>query len=253
LSTKVYVINLDRHPDRLAHMREQLRGIRFERIAAVDGNESPKTVEGLSRFELACLASHRSVWRLFLNGPDQHACVLEDDLHLWPGFAALVNNEGWIPTDAHSVKLDTYFQKVKLGKRQAALADRQVARLYTRHQSSAAYLLTRSGAERYLELTEPPTLPADYSLFPKNPRLLGLVIYQLAPAVAIQDHLHRAENGGQTFATAMGGGGAAQTGRSPLGKLWREGARLAGQAGAVRESIYLKAALRAETTIVGVG
>ena len=38
---KVYVINLDRHPERLAHMREQLSDVGFERVAAVDGASEP--------------------------------------------------------------------------------------------------------------------------------------------------------------------------------------------------------------------
>ncbi len=255
LSAKVYLINLDRHPDRFAHMREQLEGTAFERIAAVDGTKIPATTKGLSRFERACLASHQNAWRLFLNGPDEHVCFLEDDLHLCPDFAALVQDDGWIPSDAHSVKLDTYFQKVKLGDRRAALGSRQVARLYTRHESSAAYVLTRAGAKRYLELTQNPTLPTDYSLFPKNPRRLGLRVYQLTPAVAIQDHLRRAEEGGQTFATAMaGGGGTAQARRpSTANKLWREGARLFAQAADLKEAIILGTLMKLETTTVGVG
>ena len=186
---KVYVINLDRHPDRLAHMRRQLGDVDFVRVVAVDGTQSPETTTGLTRFELSCLESHRRAWRLFLSGPDAHACFLEDDVHLRPDFASLVHEEAWIPIDAHSVKFDTYLQRVKLGERRTAYGDRQVAPLYTRHESSAAYVLSRAGAERYLELTQRPTLPADYSLFPKKPRRFGLRIYQLAPAVAIQDHL----------------------------------------------------------------
>ena len=96
------------------------------------------------------------------------------------------------------MKLDTYLQKVKLGERRAAIGARQVARLYTRHESSAAYVLSRAGAERYLALTASPTLPADYALFPKTARRLGLRIYQLTPAVAIQDHLRTAAEGGRT-------------------------------------------------------
>ncbi len=189
-----------------------------------------------------------------MNGPAEHACFLEDDIHLWPDFAALVQSESWIPADAHSVKLDTYLQKVKLGERRTAFGDRQVARLYTRHESSAAYALSRAGAERYLELTARPSLPADYSLFPKNPRRLGLRIYQLAPAVAIQDHLLRAEDGGQTFATAMTGGRSAQARHLlAVGKIWREGAQLVDHAAEAREAIYLRAFLKPETTTIGVG
>jgi glycosyl transferase, family 25 len=251
---KVYVINLDRHPDRLAHMREQLGDIGFERVDAVDGTKNPETAKGLTRFELACIESHRAAWRLFLGGSDAHACFLEDDVHLWPDYPTLFQSEAWIPSDAHSVKLDTYLQKVKLGERRAAFGVRQVARLYTRHESSAAYALSRAGAERYLKLTARPSLPADYSLFPKNPRRLGLRIYQLTPAVAIQDHLLRAEDGAQIFATTMSGGGSTRARRLPaLGRLWREGSRLVEKAAEVREAIYLRAFLRLETTTIGVG
>ena len=84
---KIYLINLDRHPERLAHMRKQLNGVAFERISAVDGSKDPPTTKGLSRFELACLESHKLAWRQFLNGPEDCACFLEDDLHIWPGLA----------------------------------------------------------------------------------------------------------------------------------------------------------------------
>jgi glycosyl transferase, family 25 len=252
---KTYLINLDRHRDRLAHMRNQLNGVAFERISALDGSNDPPTAKGLTRFELACLGSHRIAWRQFLAGPEAHACFLEDDLHIWPGFAALVGGEAWIPADAHSVKLDTYLQEVELGDKRAAIGGRELARLYSRHQSSAAYILTRNGAARYLELTASASLPADYSLFPNHPRRLGLRIYQLIPAIAIQDHLLQPDQGGQTFATAMAGADGGPTPRraSTLRKLGREAGRLAGQAAGLIEWTYQKAILRLETTTVGVG
>ncbi len=252
---KVYLINLDRHPDRLAHMRNQLNGIAFVRIAALDGSSRPPTAKGLTRFELACLESHKVAWRQFLAGPEAHACFLEDDLHIWPGFAALIGGAAWIPADAHSIKLDTYLQAVELGDKRASIGGRELARLYSRHQSSAAYILSREGAARYLELTASASLPADYSLFPNHPRRAGLRIYQLIPAIAIQDHLLLPDQGGQTFATGMAGpdGAAAPRGASTLGKLGRETGRLAGQFGNLIEWSYQKAVLRLQTTTVRVG
>jgi glycosyl transferase, family 25 len=252
---KIYLINLDRNPERLAHMRKQLGGVAFERISAVDGSNDPPTTKGLSRFELACLESHKLAWRQFLNGPEGNACFLEDDLHLWPSFAALTESGSWIPSDAHSVKLDTYLQKVELGEKRAAVGNRQIARLYSRHQSSAAYILTREGAARYLELTASASAPADYALFPNHPRRLGLRIYQLCPAIAIQDHLLEPNQGAHAFTTAMAAADESARLRrsSTLEKLGRESVRLAGQVAGRMEWAYQKAFLRVETTTVGVG
>jgi glycosyl transferase, family 25 len=247
---KIYLINLDRHPERLAHMRKQLDGVAFERISAVDGSTRPATMQGLTRYELACLESHRTAWRKFLASAESLACFLEDDLHVQPGFAALLNEAKWAPKDAHSVKLDTYFQKVRLGERLSVSGGREIARLYSRHESAAAYILSRDGATRYLELTESWRQPADYAVFPNSPRRLGLNIYQLVPAIAIQDHLLK---DGKRFATAMTKtDGTAAAGRSSLvGKLARESARLASQFSNLGEWAYQKAILQVETTTVG--
>jgi glycosyl transferase, family 25 len=247
---KIYLINLDRHPDRLAHMRKQLDGVAFERVSAVDGSRRPPTTKGLTRFELACLESHRTAWRKFLASADSLACFLEDDLHVQPGFAALLSGTKWPPKDAHAVKLDTYFQKVRLGERLSASGGREIARLYSRHESAAAYILSRDGAKRYLELTESARQPADYAVFPNSPRRLGLSIYQLVPAIAIQDHLLK---NGKSFATAMTetDGRAAARRSSLVGKLGRESARLANHFSSLSEWAYQKAFLRVETTTVG--
>jgi len=248
---QVYVINLDRDRGRLAHMRDELRGVAFTRVPAVDGTESPATAKGLTRFELACLASHRNAWRLFLDSRDAHACFLEDDIYIGPGFRGLVDDDAWAPADAHSIKIDTYLQKVRLGELRPVPGGRAVARLYTRHESSAAYVLSRAGAGRYLELTNRPILPADYALFPKNARRLGLRVYQLTPAVAIQDHLLSAAACGPAFVSGMDR--AAQAGRSPMAKLLREALRLGEQAVDAKEAIYHRLFLKARTTTVRVG
>ena len=253
---KIFLINLDRDTERLAHMRKQLDGVAFERVPAVDGSKDPPTTKGLTRFELACLESHRIAWRQFLNSSENCACIVEDDLHIWPGFAGLTRSDSWIPAGAHSVKLDTYLQKVELGERRVAVGDRQIAQLYSRHQSSAAYILTREGAARYLDLTASASLPADYALFPNHPRRLGLQIYQLIPAIAIQDHLLAPDQGGKAFTTAMAaanGSSVRPRRSSTFEKLERESVRFVAQVGGLTEWAYQKAVLGLETTTVSVG
>jgi hypothetical protein len=82
-----------------------------------------------------------------------------------------------------------------------------------------------------------------------------LHIYQLVPAIAIQDHLLLPGQGARAFATAMAGadGSAAARRASTLKKLGRETGRLAGQAAGLIEWTYQKAILRLKTTTIGVG
>ncbi len=201
---RVYFINLDRETDRRAHMEQALAGIDHERVPAVDGCGNPPTEKGLTRFEIACLNSHRAAWRLFLETPASHACFLEDDVHFADDFRQYVGDEDWIPADAHAVKLDSYFNKVMLGAPRLQVGERSLARLFTRHESCAAYVLSRAGAEYFLRATESPELPVDYIVFPEDPVKQGLMLYQLAPAAAIQDQLYlRHHAQGHNFTSAI--------------------------------------------------
>jgi GR25 family glycosyltransferase involved in LPS biosynthesis len=96
----VFVINLDRAPDRLKKIDEELRrlGIRYHRIQAVDGKAlSPEEVAaattwGCSKFctkgAIGCALSHRKVWQTTVEQSLGQVLVLEDDAHFGPNFEA---------------------------------------------------------------------------------------------------------------------------------------------------------------------
>jgi glycosyl transferase family 25 len=202
---RCYYINLDREEERRAHMEQALAGLDFERVAAVEGRQSPPTQSGLTRFEIACLNSHRAAWTKFLATPAPFACFLEDDVHLSSDFGAFVGEDSWIPADADAVKLDTFFNPIMLGPPELEVRRRRLARLFTRHESCAAYILSRQGAEVFLRATEKPDLPVDYIVFPEDPIKQGLKLLQLDPAVAIQDSLYLLHyEQGHSFASAIG-------------------------------------------------
>jgi glycosyl transferase, family 25 len=228
---RVYYINLDRHPERRAHMEALLAGLDAQRVPAIDAQSWPQTEKGLTRFEIACLRSHRAAWRLFLDSGADFACFLEDDVHMSPDFAALVARQDWIPADADAVKLDTFFNPVMLDKHAREVAGRRLALLHTRHESCAGYVLSRKGAETFLRATEDPSLPVDYIVFPENPRGKGLHLYQLAPAVLIQDSLYLKHYGeGRRFASSIQQVETARKSRkSLLARARREALRLHAQ------------------------
>jgi glycosyl transferase family 25 len=212
---RAYFINLDREPERRAHMEQALRCVDYERVAAIDGRPRPPTEKGLTRFELACLQSHRAAWSAFLATPAPYALFLEDDVHFSADFPTFVNDDSWIPADADAVKLDTFFNPVMLGPAAVAPKNRRLARLFTRHESCAAYILSRRGAEFFLRATQDPDLPVDYIVFPEDPVKQGLMLYQLSPAAAIQDSLYlRHYAQGRNFVSAIEKRGVAK----PAGK-----------------------------------
>ena len=152
------------------------------------------------------------------------------------------------------MKLDTYLQKVELGEKRVAIDEREVARLYSRHQSSAAYILTREGAARYLELTASaccrpimrfsPTIPAGWLAH------LSALSRDRDPGPP-----SRARPGRSSLRNRDGCERRERTRRrsSTLEKLWRESVRLVGQVAGLMEWSYQKAFLRLKTTTVGVG
>ncbi len=179
------------------------------------GPGTRKRQSGLTRFELACLASHRNAWRQFLGTPDRSRLLSRRRHSHLAGLQGAGRRRRVGPV-RRPFGEDRHLSPEGEARRAATRPGRpQVARLYTPPRKQRGLHLSRRGAERYLALTARPTLPADYAIFPKNGRRLGLRIYQLTPAVAIQDHLRPAAEGGRTFATAMSAGGPARTRRSP--------------------------------------
>lgn len=184
---KIFYINLDRETARREVTEQELAGLDFARSPAVDGRQNPPRFKDLNRFQIACIDSHRVVWRSFLESGEAFCCILEDDLHFSPDFRAFLQDTNWIPEGADAVKLDTFYNVVMIGAARPGPAGRGVAPLFTRHESSAAYIVSRKGAETFLRLTENPKKPVDYILFPRDPVGEGLSVWQVAPAPAIQD------------------------------------------------------------------
>lgn len=95
----IYVVNLDRHPDRLASIEQQLTalGLSYFRVAAVDGSKlSQEELDQvydpvlckrslgreLARGEIGCAMSHLSIYKQMVASQMPLACVLEDDAQL---------------------------------------------------------------------------------------------------------------------------------------------------------------------------
>lgn len=200
---QVYLINLDRHQERLRRMEEVLRGVPFKRVAAVDGRTVPgpevrdhSRLSGgsnLSRYDRACTWSHRAVWREFLAGGEKFACVLEDDIYVSPDFARFIGDESWIPAGCDLLKIETAMHHVFMERAQRPGLDRALAVLRSQHFGTAGYIVSRKGAEDLLRRAETEDLSADRLVFNADALRAHNPVYQLIPALCVQGN--RIRNG----------------------------------------------------------
>jgi glycosyl transferase family 25 len=197
-----YYINLDRRPDRRAHMEAALEGsgLTHERVGAVDGSHpevraeaavlGPGRLNGcrISAGAYGCAQSHREAWRRLVASGASHAAVLEDDMHLAPGISKLAE-AGWVPVDADVVKLETFGTRAHIGRRtRPAPGGRTLAALHSTHVGAGAYVLSAAMAARLLDVTEHLVDAVDEVLFNDRLEVLGRdTVLQMWPAPAVQD------------------------------------------------------------------
>jgi glycosyl transferase family 25 len=198
---RIYLINLERRPDRLAAMQKEAGGLTLTRVDALDAAAAgPEAVDRwfadggplgeIPRGDKCCLLSHRKAWELFIASGDAHAVFLEDDVRLSKVAGTLLASDGWIPADVAVVKLEHYGppgQRVLLERLCKIDETFQIGRMLSRHTGAAAYILSRQAAERLLKETRF-DLPVDHLLFnPNNSTLFAaLSPWQLLPPIARQ-------------------------------------------------------------------
>ena len=206
----VYVVNLDRRPDRWATISEHLYrlGIEATRIPAVDA----RILAAQERWEMET-NGNASFWRINLGaaagmlgqskamiallGSDAPAAmILEDDAELAPDTSGLLETMDWWPPGAHVVRLEDSIQAGRRWRNAAPLwrpsgttpGGRELRRLERWSPGAAAYLIDRRGAQIALQAFADPGLTTDTTLFDlrysKAARRLRTV--QVLPAMARQ-------------------------------------------------------------------
>jgi glycosyl transferase family 25 len=193
---KAFLINLDRNPERLTHMHAVLQraGIAYERIGAVDGRtltrlELSRAGANLSPGEVGCVLSHRIAWQRIARGDEDYGVVLEDDFHASRAMGGFCSDTQWIPPDADIVTLEAGRRPVALAREGARThMGRRIRRMLSTHSGAAAYVISRKAARILLDRSERPTGAPDAIAFdPALPGSPALCIYQVEPALCIQD------------------------------------------------------------------
>lgn len=196
-----YCINLDRRPDRLEHMNAEFGrvGVSFQRISAANGqgpeamaiaaSMAPQAdVRRISANAVACTLSHRTIWRLLLDGADEYAAVFEDDVIVAPDLHDVLRSD-WVPDDADVVRLETWHSRihVSLTGHRKGPGGRLLKPLRSAHLGTAGYIVSRRGAEKLLRGSEAFNVSTDRMMFDPDIGLLAqLKVYQMVPGPVIQ-------------------------------------------------------------------
>lgn len=174
MALPVYVINLDRRPDRMATMAAQLEGLGlpFKRIRAVDANalsgadgvHKPPYMDLGAR---ACLLSHGEALKSFQETDQPAALILEDDVELARDLPKLCESVEWWADKTPLVKLDIARSRAKLmgrivGEAPGGRAMRPIIRWTA---GAGAYLVARSISGEVLDAYEKADMPVDHILF----------------------------------------------------------------------------------------
>jgi glycosyl transferase family 25 len=173
----IYVINLDRSPQRLKEITHQLEqfGLSFERVQAVDGKLATEEQKALldekgyqSKHgktslpgELGCYLSHVRAIDTFLASESPCAIILEDDAILEAGFVQgiedlLKHASRWDMVKLSGVHSGTPLRVLQLNQNHA------LAVMFSKCTGSSAYILNRRAALAYKQDLLPMTLPYDH-------------------------------------------------------------------------------------------
>ena len=194
---KIFLINLDKNPERLAASKAQLDalGVEFERVRAVYGRDLTDIEKrhAVNRFrwwcakgyrvrdgEIGCAMSHNNIYRKMIEEKIEVACVLEDDVQFDNRFLEVCLDVGkFVDLRKSQVVLLTNFTRERRNPRKT-----EIIPIKNDH-CTAGYVLTLPAARSILRVNDPIQIPADgWSRWVKR----GIIeLYQAFPTVCGQE------------------------------------------------------------------
>lgn len=206
LILKNFVISLSSASERRKHIEQVFegQGVEFEFFDAITPDKAyelkqkyfPECAsDSISPAELACAMSHIAVWLHAKNLGLEYVTIFEDDIYLGENAALFLNDSAWIPKNIDVIKLETFLTKIFLGKSLGEIYNRNLYPLNHFHFGGAGYILSLKAIDRLMvEIQNRKNiLPIDWVLF-YNPIYDNCIkIYQMSPALCIQDKVKNKE------------------------------------------------------------
>lgn len=195
-AVKYYIVNLPWANERREFMEEQARslGLKFEIIPAISGKEltdedlacydskkrSLYMPSMMSRNEIACVISHRTALKTFVESGAKYGIILEDDALLMPNFLDAVQEltqhlHGW-----EVAKLYTIDGKLYPIKSWTKGVDMPIRVVFPKKilWGTLAYMYTQDGAKQVYEALEKFWRPSD-------PQIADILLRNKIPTIGV--------------------------------------------------------------------
>ena len=202
-----FVISLTSAHERREHIRKEFEkhNVKFEFFDALtpesaNGYLQDNSVifenepEHLTPVELACMLSHIAIWQKAVKQSLPYITVFEDDIYLGQNAEFFLNHSKWLKPSHNIVKIETVNKKVILDSKshETLPHNRQLIPLKSEHLGAGAYTLSLNGVKLLLNyILKHKVLPIDETLFRDFITDQSEPVYQMVPAICIQDIILR--------------------------------------------------------------
>ena len=205
---QIYVINLERHKDRLANIKAQSKKLRFEfeRVNAIDAlklndddikrhydREKSKKL-GLQPFKnglIACGLSHMQCWKRIAENR-KPACVLEDDaVILDENFAEILEEiqKTIKPNEVILLTGTDPLLHLRLFREKLEKTSHEMVRVNHQTKDGAGYVMGHQAAEKLLKIYYPIYFPNDWWYVKKGGFINQITTKAVIPPLIEQDFI----------------------------------------------------------------
>lgn len=207
--SSVSVVSLVKEVERRKHINEMFgsHNISFSYFDALSSESIVReTLEkyninvinpDLSLGEVGCYLSHYCLWQDIIKNNRPYSIIFEDDIYLTEKTGQLLNTIDWLPDNFDIIKLETTYEQVMTHKKNTNISkSHRLHKLVSLHTGYAGYIVSYKGAEKLIEIVKRNGLQiqVDRVVFGILNSETDSDIYQVSPALCIQDKIHNKES-----------------------------------------------------------
>lgn len=200
---KIAVVSLKTEHERRQHIDRLFKEneLDFEYFDAIDKLRVADNLEKhgltvntekMSTGEVACYLSHYCLWQQVVDCDLPYLMVFEDDIYFSKSAKTLLNGLDWLPSSFDVIKLETMYQRVMINKGISLPLGHRLSEMKSRHMGAAGYIISQDGAKKLISMTHKfgIDMPVDKVMFKKFIKKEKNEVYQLFPALCIQDKIY---------------------------------------------------------------